>query len=132
MRFTLSDEWLEQPYHLRLRRANNLPPRDAVADIIAYHDRTKHQPERYGNVPGGLDWATQPLTFRRFSGAPWLGLPLAGPDDTPPAAILSDAANVAPRLFTIVTVSLFFEHGFVCLGSLQNPQLIIVALHCGS
>jgi hypothetical protein len=28
---------------------------DAVADIIAYHDRTKHQPERYANGPGGLD-----------------------------------------------------------------------------
>jgi hypothetical protein len=52
---------------------------DAVADMIAYHDRTKHQPERYANGPGGLDWATQPDPFRRFSGTPVFGLPLAGP-----------------------------------------------------
>jgi len=38
---------------------------EAIADIIVYHDRTKHQPERYANGPGGLDWATQPDPFRR-------------------------------------------------------------------
>jgi SagB-type dehydrogenase family enzyme len=82
---------------------------DAVADIIAYHDRTKHQPERYANGPGGLDWATQPDPFRRFSGAPVFGLPLAGPDDTPPAASLFGAATVTSRPFTFGTVGLFLE-----------------------
>ena len=57
---------------------------DATGDIIAYHDRTKHHPERYANGPGGLDWANQPDPFRRFTGAPVFRLPLAGPDDTPP------------------------------------------------
>ena len=56
---------------------------DAIADIIAYHERTKHHPERYANGPGGLDWATQPDPFRRFNGTPVFRLPLAGPDDTP-------------------------------------------------
>ena len=41
-----------------------------VADIIAYHERTKHQPDRYASGPHGLDWATQPNSFRRFTGAP--------------------------------------------------------------
>lgn len=82
---------------------------DAVADIIAYHDRTKHQPERYANGPGGLDWATQPDPFRRFTGAPVLRLPLAGPDDTPQAATLFGAATVTPRPFTLEALSLFFE-----------------------
>ncbi len=82
---------------------------DAVADIIAYHDRTKHHPERYANGPGGLDWATQPNPFRRFSGAPALQLPLARPDDTPPAAALFGATAVPARPFTLGAVSLFFE-----------------------
>src|ERR1039458_2179362 len=82
---------------------------DAVADIIAYHDRTKHQPERYANGPGGLDWATQPDPFRRFSGAPVFRLPLASLDDTPPAVVLFGAAPVTSRPFTLGTVGLFLE-----------------------
>ena len=82
---------------------------DAIADIIAYHDRTKHQPERYANGPGGLDWATQPDPFRRFSAAPLLRLPLASLDDTPPAAILFGAATVTSRPITPGTVGLFLE-----------------------
>ncbi len=85
------------------------PTQDAVADIIAYHDRTKHHPERYANGPGGLDWVNQPDPFRRFTGAPVLRLPLAGADDTPPAANLFGAATAASRPFTLGTVSLFFE-----------------------
>lgn len=82
---------------------------DAVADILAYHDRTKHQPERYANGPGGLDWASQPNPFRLFTGAPVLRLSLAGQDDTPSAAALFGAATVTPRPFTLAAVGLFFE-----------------------
>jgi SagB-type dehydrogenase family enzyme len=89
--------------------ANSPPTQDAVADIIAYHDRTKHQPERYANGPGGLDWANQPDPFRRFTGAPAFRLPLAGADDTPPAATLFGAATVTPQPFTLGALSLFLE-----------------------
>src|SRR5580698_5678555 len=82
---------------------------DAVADIIAYHERTKHRPERYANAPHGLDWASQPNPFRRFTGAPMFRLPLSGPDETPPAATLFGAATVTPQPFTLDAVSLFFE-----------------------
>jgi SagB-type dehydrogenase family enzyme len=105
----VSDKWLLQPRRLKSAPANNPPMADAVADIIAYHDRTKHQPERYANGPGGLDWATQPDPFRCFSGAPVFGLPLAGPDDTPSAASLFGAASVTSRPFTLGTVGLFLE-----------------------
>ena len=64
----------------------------AIGDVIAYHDRTKHFPERYARGPGGLDWASQPDPFRRFNGAPAFRLPLAARDDTPPAAALFGAA----------------------------------------
>ncbi|MGA2243900.1 MAG: SagB/ThcOx family dehydrogenase [Verrucomicrobiota bacterium] len=89
--------------------ANNPPPANAVADIIAYHERTKHHPERYAKGPHGLDWATQPNPFRSFTGAPLFRLPLAGADHTPPGATLFGAATAPRRLFTPGTVSLFFE-----------------------
>ena len=82
---------------------------DVVADIIAYHERTKHHPERYANGPHGLDWASQPNPFRRFTGAPLFRLPLTGPDDTPPAATLFGAATVTPQPLTLGAVSLFLE-----------------------
>ena len=82
---------------------------DAVNDIIAYHDRTKHHPERYARGPGGLDWATQPDPFRRFAGSPVLKLPLTVRDDTPPAAILFGTGTTPPRPFTLDTLGLFFE-----------------------
>ena len=89
--------------------ANNPADADAVDAIIAYHDRTKHHPERYARGPGGLDWATQPDPFRRFAGSPVLKLPLAERDDTPPAAILFGAGATPPRPFTLDALGLFFE-----------------------
>ena len=76
---------------------------------MEYHDRTKHQPERYANGPHGLDWASQPDPFRRFPGAPEFGLPLADLDDTPPAVTLFGAATAVPRPFTLGALGLFFE-----------------------
>jgi SagB-type dehydrogenase family enzyme len=82
---------------------------DRVAEIIAYHERTKHHPERYANGPHGLDWASQPNPFRRFNGAPIFQLPLADADNTPPAATLFGAATVTPRPLTLCAVGLFLE-----------------------
>jgi SagB-type dehydrogenase family enzyme len=94
---------------LKPNTANNLADPDAVDDIIAYHDRTKHHPERYARRPGGLDWATQPDPFRRFDGSPVLKLPLADRDDTPAAAILFGAGTAPPWPFTLDALGLFFE-----------------------
>jgi SagB-type dehydrogenase family enzyme len=94
---------------LKPNKANNPADPDAVDDIIAYHDRTKHHPERYARGPGGLDWATQPDPFRRFAGSPVLKLPLADRDDTPTTAILFGATTTPPRPFTLDALGLFFE-----------------------
>ena len=88
---------------------NHPAPAATVAAIIAYHDRTKHHPERYARGPGGLDWATQPNPFRRFGGSPWCQLPLAAGDDTPAAAVLFGVGAVLPRPLNLGTVGLFFE-----------------------
>ncbi len=42
---------------------------DAIARVRAYHQRTKHTPERFAPGPGYMDWANQPDPFRRFAGA---------------------------------------------------------------
>ena len=82
---------------------------DTVAAIIAYHERTKHHPERYARGPYGLDWATQPNPFRQFTGAPLFRLPLSDVDDTPSSAALFGVAKAPTRSFTLGAVSLFFE-----------------------
>lgn len=48
-----------------------------AADIaIAYHERTKHRPDRYASGPETLDWTSQPDPFRAFAGCPSFRLPL--------------------------------------------------------
>jgi len=100
---------IPQPRNLKSTTANNPAIPDAVDAILAYHDRTKHHPGRYARGPGGLDWATQPDPFRRFSGSPVLKLPLAGRDDTPAAAILFGAGVAPPQSLTLDALGLFFE-----------------------
>ena len=88
---------------------NNPADPNTVDRIIAYHDRTKHHPERYARGPGGLDWATQPDPFRRFDGSPLCKLPLTDRDDTPAAAILFGVGTTPSQPFTLRALGLFFE-----------------------
>jgi len=46
----------------------------AIVQVKAYHDRSKHQLNRYARSLEYLDWATQPNPFRRFEGAPSVAL----------------------------------------------------------
>jgi SagB-type dehydrogenase family enzyme len=87
------------------------PPvhQNAAEGVIAYHDRTKHHPDRYARGPGGLDWANQPDPFRRFTGSPVVRLPLAVGDDTPPAGTLFGGGSLVPKPLTLDTLGLFFE-----------------------
>jgi SagB-type dehydrogenase family enzyme len=48
--------------------------------ILGYHERTKHQPDRYARSLGYMDWANQPDPFRAYAGAPQLVLPLMTQD----------------------------------------------------
>jgi SagB-type dehydrogenase family enzyme len=54
-----------------------------LAEVMRYHERTKHHFARFAPGPGRLDWANQPDPFRRFEGAPLTRLPLLAPDDEP-------------------------------------------------
>ncbi|KON79566.1 SagB/ThcOx family dehydrogenase [Azoarcus sp. PA01] len=44
--------------------------------VRAYHENSKHRPERYAPGPGRLDWANQPDPWRSYAGAPCIVLPL--------------------------------------------------------
>ncbi|MCH8196735.1 MAG: nitroreductase, partial [Proteobacteria bacterium] len=82
---------------------------DAVEWVRAYHQRTKHMPGRYARGPGGLDWATQPDPFRRFSGVRVVELPLVGDDGTPPYDALFHSTETPPRPLTAESLGLFLE-----------------------
>ncbi|HWR76948.1 MAG TPA: SagB/ThcOx family dehydrogenase, partial [Thiobacillus sp.] len=49
---------------------------NAADTAIAYHERTKHRPDRYASGPETLDWTSQPDPFRAFAGCPSFRLPL--------------------------------------------------------
>ncbi|AOE83464.1 SagB/ThcOx family dehydrogenase [Pseudomonas sp. TCU-HL1] len=60
--------------------------------VRAYHELSKHRPDRFAPGPGQLDWATQPAPFRRYSGARLLELFHRPLEETPPY----DAVFAAP------------------------------------
>ena len=56
---------------------------DKIETVMRYHERTKHQFNRYADGPGQLDWANQPNPFRRYEGSPLVHLPLLGAGEAP-------------------------------------------------
>jgi len=82
---------------------------DAVTRVRAYHQRTKHMPERYAPGPGYMDWANQPDPFRRFSGAPIVELPLVRDDGTPPYDAMFQVLRTPPQPLTAESLGLFLE-----------------------
>ncbi|MDD4487436.1 SagB/ThcOx family dehydrogenase [Methanothrix soehngenii] len=46
--------------------------------IIAYHQQTKHQPNRMARGPGRMDWSNQPDPFRSYEGSKRLALDRLG------------------------------------------------------
>lgn len=69
---------------MAMNKPESLDPESAAGAVFAYHEASKHRPERYAPGPGYLDWANQPDPFRRFDGAPAVELALAADRlDTP-------------------------------------------------
>lgn len=85
------------------------PSSDPVARVIAYHERTKHHPNRYARAPGYMDWATQPDPFRTYSGAPQVALPLAADEVTSRYCDLYVPDAVPPSPLELESVAAFFE-----------------------
>ena len=56
---------------------------DSMDVVYAYHDRTKHQPQRYARAPGYMDWANQPDPFRYYDQASLFSLDQPSITDSP-------------------------------------------------
>jgi len=72
------------------------PRPDPLATVLAYHERTKHHPQRFARALGYLDWDTQPDPFRRYEGAETVLLEEMPPTPEPGYEELY-AGSVAPR-----------------------------------
>src|SRR5437867_3169256 len=90
-----------------------MPEKIALAQVMRYHQETKHQFNRYARALGYLDWANQPNPFRRFQAAPLIQLTLRDPDETPDRPAYEDLyrdGSVAPASISLQSISHFFEY----------------------
>jgi len=85
---------------------------NALATVLAYHQRTKHHLHRYAAGPAGLDWASQPDPFRSFSGSPQLALPLLADALQSPYADLYKPGKIARQALTLPNIAVLFELSF--------------------
>lgn len=86
---------------------------DRIAQVIRYHQETKHHFFRYARSLGYLDWANQPDPFRRFHGAPLVPLPVLRPDEeplSPPYEALYRHSAAESQPLSIRTLSRFLEY----------------------
>lgn len=84
--------------------------RDALETVFAYHEATKHYPDRFAPGPGHMDWATQPDPFRRFAGAPTIELPLTPASAEPGYDDLYVPKCIVPRRLTRETLGAFLQY----------------------
>ena len=103
-----------------------------AAQMIAYHEASKHHYRTYAPGPGYLDWATQPDPFRRYTGAQVIPLARPAPDDDlpyeagfmpglAPVAPL-DAASVSRLFFDTLALSAWKEYGDERWALRVNPS----------
>ncbi|RVW76926.1 hypothetical protein CK203_051582 [Vitis vinifera] len=66
------------------------------AQVLKYHNQTKHSFTNYARGPRGLDWANQPKPFRRFDSAPLVPLLHPPPPNQTPPPYSSVFLNLPP------------------------------------
>jgi len=62
---------------------SNQTSKETLETVRQYHQVTKHHVHRFAPGPGRLDWDTQPDPFRRYDGAPLIGLDKVPPTGEP-------------------------------------------------
>jgi SagB-type dehydrogenase family enzyme len=80
-----------------------------VAEIIRYHDATKHHYDRYARSAGHMDWANQPNPFRYYQDTPVIPLPLLKEDPDAGHQDLYRRSHNQPRRFTAAAIAGFLE-----------------------
>lgn len=83
-----------------------------LAEVQAYHERTKHRLKGYALGPDTLDWDAQPDPFRRYAGAAMTELPLTADQCTTPWANLFVPGGVVAHAVSREAIGLLFELSF--------------------
>ncbi|MFA6902416.1 MAG: SagB/ThcOx family dehydrogenase [Gallionellaceae bacterium] len=84
----------------------------ALAQVLAYHERSKHTLGRYAAGPDTLDWEAQPNPFREFSGSPHIRLPLAADQLSASFGALHVPNSISPQPFTLESIAALLELAF--------------------
>lgn len=84
----------------------------AVDQVKAYHQRTKHQLQRYAAGPDTLDWDAQPKPFRDWIGAPSLRLPLVADELETTWAQLVEPGACPARELGVEAIACLLELSF--------------------
>src|SRR4051812_21475414 len=82
---------------------------EALAQVIGYHEVSKHHLDHYAPGPGGLDWASQPDPFRAYAGAPRITLPLQADTLTITFEAVRLGKRPAARPFDRDSLAILFE-----------------------
>ena len=87
-----------------------LPDKEnASAEIIRYHEETKHHYHRYAKSAGYMDWENQPNPFRFYEQTSVVELPLLKADPQAPYLGLYHRNNNAFRPFEVENIAGFLE-----------------------
>jgi SagB-type dehydrogenase family enzyme len=87
----------------------NATSSDAADRVLAYHERTKHRPQRYAASLGYLDWDAQPDPFRTYEAAPRVELPFAAAQLPIAYADLFRREAVPPATLSLDSLGTLFE-----------------------
>nr|GMC84742.1 Nitroreductase family protein isoform 1 [Ipomoea batatas] len=79
----------------------------SIAQVLKYHDQTKHSFTNYARGPRGLDWANQPNPFRRYVSSPLISL-LHPPGNQSPLYSQLFNSLPSPQPVSYSTISQFF------------------------
>jgi SagB-type dehydrogenase family enzyme len=105
---------------------------DRIETVMHYHERTKHQFNRYADGPGQLDWANQPNPFRRYEGAQLVRLPLLTVHEAPRSPYyddLYDRGSVPSAPLTIHALSRLLQYA-LAISAWKQAGATRWALRC--
>jgi SagB-type dehydrogenase family enzyme len=84
----------------------------SLAQILDYHERSKHKLERYAAGPDTLDWDAQPNPFREYSATSRIQLPLVSDQLSTNFDELHVPGAVAPQAITLDSIAALMELAF--------------------
>ncbi|MBU1689562.1 MAG: SagB/ThcOx family dehydrogenase [Gammaproteobacteria bacterium] len=84
----------------------------ALDTVLAYHQRSKHQFQRYAAGPDGMDWNSQPDPFRTYAGSPRLELPLLDASAGPGYAEFYQQPGIEPQPLDLNSLAALLQLSF--------------------